>query len=120
VNIFQLITLPIVFVLFAISFARLIRYRRLWNGFWVVLWVAAGVAIAYPKVTQDIATTLGITRGVDLVLYLSVLLTGVGFFMLYTHLQRVEMQLTTLVRQIGIQQAIAEQRNAPAGPESKV
>ena len=109
---FQIITLPLIVILFAVAFARLLRYRRAWNLFWTVLWVAAGVAIAYPDVTVIIAHTLGIGRGADLILYLFVLCASIGFFLLYTHLQRVQTQLTVMVRQFGIQQTLAEQQRA--------
>lgn len=69
---------------------------------WIVLWGAAGTAIARPDLTVAVARLLGISRGADLVLYLSILGMIGGFFFVYLRLKRVESSITELVREIAI------------------
>lgn len=120
-NLFQLLTLPPIAVLFVWSAIRLAKQYRLWNLLWAALWLVGGVVIAFPDLTAILAHALGISRGVDLMIYLSVLCAGVGFFMMYSHVQRLQMQLTTLVRELSIQQTLNEQRRLEqqAGLESQ-
>lgn len=75
---------------------------------WLMLWVAAGVAIARPETTVTAARILGITRGADLVFYLAILGMIIGFFAVYLAMRRLEGNITSLVREIAIQQAETE------------
>jgi hypothetical protein len=73
---------------------------------WVVVWVAAGVAIIRPNVTTVVARWLGIQRGADLILYCSVVVMMIGFLMIYVRLRHLRRELTLLVRQIAIRDAM--------------
>ena len=77
---------------------------------WVLLWVAAAVSIADPDILVRAAHFLGIGRGADLVLYLSVITSFAAFFITYLRFRRVDEQLTTIVRHIAIRDAATPPR----------
>jgi small membrane protein len=71
-----------------------------------VIWALAAATIADPMLTtQRIATDLQIGRGADLVLYVFVLASLVGAFVIYGRFQRMQRQITELTRTIALLQA---------------
>lgn len=101
---FQIVTLPLIALIVLATVIQISRRRlALRFGFaWMVLWVAAAVSIADPEILVRAAHFLGIGRGADLVLYLSVIFSFLAFFITYLRFRRVEEQLTTIVRHIAI------------------
>jgi hypothetical protein len=93
----------IIFFLFAI-FKVLSRYR---NGglaisesaLWVVFWLLAVIVVFSPNYTVALAKFLGVGRGVDAVVYLSVALLFFIVFRIFVRLEKIEHQITKLVRQ---------------------
>jgi hypothetical protein len=84
-----------------------------------VVWLAAGVTIAWPDLTMHVANALGIGRGTDLVLYLFALAFLGAAFYFYSRLVRVQRQITQLVRHTAIQEARRggeETAGEPGGP----
>ena len=78
------------------------RLRPLPGFGWLLLWVAAGVAIARPQLTVVVAQRLGIQRGADLIFYLAILGMFVGFFLVYVRLRRLDEGMTALVRRLRV------------------
>lgn len=75
------------------------------------IWIGAAVAIAIPGLVQTVAEWLGIGRGADVVLYLSVLgFLWVAFF-LYARCLRLEREITALTRHLAIRDATRLTRN---------
>jgi hypothetical protein len=111
VTTFQIVTLPLIALIvlaIVIQFARRRLAPRI--GFaWIVLWSAAAVSIADPELLVRAAHFLGIGRGADLVLYLSVIFSFSAFFITYMRFRRVDEQLTTIVRSIAIRDAETNQ-----------
>jgi len=88
---------------------------------WLSIWIAAGVAIAWPKLTAKIARLLGIGRGTDLVLYCAVVIMLVGFLMVYARLRQLRRELTLVVRHVAIENAFrAKPPTAPSEPNTTV
>lgn len=107
-NLFQIITLPLVFLLFVRSASHLVRGTR---GHRVpfleaVIWLLAGIAILQPNLTAQIANLIGIGRGADLILYLLVLSNLVSWFYFFRRLQQQESNISELVRQIAIREGL--------------
>jgi hypothetical protein len=104
---FQLITLPIVVTMIvATSVAVARRALSMRYGFvFIVVWLGAAVGIADPDILARLAALLGIGRGVDLVLYLSILAFVIAFFLVYLRFRRLDEQLTEIVRQLAIRDA---------------
>ena len=111
-NAFQGIGLTLVGVLAALSVRALVRHRTTWQGAaaWALLWVVAGIALAFPGLTATAARILGIGRGADLVFYSAILGSFVAFFATYSRLRRTEAHITKLVRHIAIQEAAGTTR----------
>jgi small membrane protein len=109
---FQLLTLPLLIA--AIIFtAMAIARRRITPGVgvgWVLLWVAAAISIAAPGILAVVARFLGIGRGADLVMYLSILVMFIGFFVMYLRYRRLNDQLTEIVRHLAIRDAEERKR----------
>ncbi len=106
-SVFQLVALPLL-ALFVLVTAVAKARRRLTPRVGtarLVLWLAAAGAIAYPHVLVRVAHALGIGRGADLVLYLSILFTFAAFFVTYLRFRRVDEQLTKIVRHLAIRDA---------------
>lgn len=107
-NLFQILALIVVGVLFLVSLVAVARgsIARRDGLLWTLLWLAAGVAIARPEVTRVIAKTLGIGRGADLLLYCAVVFMLIGFLMTYARLRRLQHELTLVVRHLATRDAI--------------
>lgn len=104
---FQLITLPAIGVVMLLT-AAAIRRRRLTGpvgAAWLLLWIAAAVSVAFPSILVTLANILGIGRGADLILYLSILFMFGGFFLVYLRFRRLDEQLTRVVRHLAIRDA---------------
>ena len=76
----------------ALVVASLVAAARGWvsrreGAAWASVWLAVGVAVAWPRVTAIAAKALGIGRGADLVLYCSVIVMMIGFLMVYARLR---------------------------------
>jgi small membrane protein len=73
--------------------------------FWLLVWNSGAVAMVWPRSVVLLARALGIGRGADLLLYVSVLVMLAGFFYVYTRFRRLDRQLTQLVRRLAIEDA---------------
>ncbi len=122
--------LPIQFLLtIALVIALVITWRRVRDGVirpieaigWSVIWIAAGVVIVLPDTTSIIAHLVGVGRGVDLILYASVALLFFLIFKIFIKLDRIERQITDVVRKDALAQidpAIRQQSNNQAIKQS--
>ncbi len=65
---------------------------------WALVWIGAGVVVWRPGVSTALANWVGIGRGSDLILYAAVIILLVLVFQLHVAHERLERQLTELVR----------------------
>jgi hypothetical protein len=65
---------------------------------WTVVWVAAAAVICLPSIASFFADLVGIGRGVDLVVYISVFVLFLLVFHLHVVHDRIEKSITELVR----------------------
>jgi len=72
-------------------------FKRL--SLWVVFWLAAAVAVIWPDLTVLVANYVGIGRGADLVVYVSLVVLFYILFRLLIRIEKLEKNLTKLVRQ---------------------
>ena len=116
-NMFQGLVLMLFSLLTAVTLSAAARgmVRKRIVALWLSLWSLGAVAIIWPRSTMLIARWLGIGRGADLLLYLSVLLMLVGFFYVYGRFRRLDRQITLLVRRLAIETAAREARESAAG-----
>ncbi len=98
--------LIIVFALFAITrtvrqFKKGVVTRR-WLLFWILFWIVAGVVAALPQSADALARVVGVGRGADVVIYLSLVVIFYLIFRLYVKIEQVESEITRLVRKLSV------------------
>ncbi len=69
---------------------------------WLGVWFVAVMVIAAPDITSYLALQVGITRGVDLVVYTSIILLFYVVFKLLMRQERQEKYITTLVQKVAL------------------
>lgn len=94
------------FVLFALSRVFL-RFRdKQINAFelvfWSIIWAVVTVVLYIPQVTKPVAEILDIGRGIDVAVYLSIVLMFYLVFRLYVKIDSMDRNVTKLVREISI------------------
>ena len=108
---FQQITLLAIALALCATVVALVRGRaRPGEGLLLGLVLASAA-------TSRIARALGIGRGADLVLYSTVVVMGVGFWMVYIRLRQLRREITLLVRHLALLVAQGQMRNAGGKPE---
>ena len=73
-----------------------------WNSFWLL----AGVVVLIPNSSAVVARLVGVGRGADLVVYLSLAALFFIIFRLTIQLERLNRQLTQVVRVVALDEAI--------------
>jgi hypothetical protein len=71
---------------------------------WTVLWVGAAVIVLLPGITSLFASQVGIGRGVDLVVYVSIFILFLLVFHLHVVHDRIEKSITEFVRHDALRQ----------------
>jgi hypothetical protein len=72
----------------------------------VAILVGAGIClVSFPNVTILIANSLGVGRGVDLVIYLALLAIGFMIALIYSKIREIEGRITLLSREIAVSRA---------------
>ncbi|HTN42190.1 MAG TPA: DUF2304 domain-containing protein [Nitrospiria bacterium] len=79
---------------------------------WLFLWTGFAVVVLFPKSSVVLAHLLGISRGTDLALYLSVILILFILFRVYVRLEQVDRQITQIVRAVALREAGLEPRES--------
>ena len=92
----------ICFAVFAMS-RVMIRYRRgnmrtVDLGLWLVFWVSVIVVAWLPDTTNLLARWLGVGRGVDTAMYLSLLVIFYLLFRSFAKIEDLDRQITRIVR----------------------
>ena len=105
------ITIPIqvivvIFLVFAFSRVWLrTREGTLGTGmflFWTVIWIFAILAIINPNLTTEFANKIGVGRGVDAAIYVSLLLLFYLNFRNNVQLENLRHEITKLTREIAL------------------
>jgi len=66
---------------------------------WVFFWLLAAIVSFRPNYTVNLAKFLGVGRGADAVIYLSVALLFFIVFRIFIRLEKIEHQITKITRQ---------------------
>lgn len=105
----QLIILQVIagiFALFALSRAYLrFKERKLSSFafiFWIFIWLAGVIAIFFPDLTSSFAQIVGIGRGVDVVLYASIVVIFYLLFRIYIMVEDSRRQVTEVARKVAL------------------
>ena len=65
---------------------------------WLIVWLIAILIIWYPQITTYLAARVGIGRGVDLVIYVSIIVIFYLMFRLLLKVEKIEKQITEIIR----------------------
>jgi len=106
--------LIVAFVLFALS-RTVVRYKEGsltvgWLALWSAVWVAVAVAAALPQTTIWFARLIGVGRGVDAVIYVSIIFLFYLVFRVFLRLQKIDHDITLIVREMGLKKAAEGRR----------
>lgn len=97
----------IAFFLFAIfKVGERFRTREisLWSAIlWVGFWVAASVIVLLPNSTSYVAEIVGVGRGADFVVYLSLIFIFFSIFRLLITVEKMKREITVLTRSLALE-----------------
>lgn len=92
----------IVFAAFALTRAvyqfRKRAIARAWFLFWIIFWLCAAIVAILPQTTDALARVVGVGRGADVVIYLSLITLFYIVFRIYVKIEQLEREITRLVR----------------------
>ena len=98
--------LALIFVLFALSRAFLRHRDNEISVFELILWsvIWAGVLIIafIPDVTFILSRIAGIQRGIDAIIYISIVFLFYMLFRAYVRMEKIEQNITEMVRQVAL------------------
>ncbi len=72
---------------------------------WCLLWLGVLVVFWQPDLTSYLANFLGVGRGADLIIYLAILVLVYLVFRVFVRIQKIEKDLTQLIRDESIKNA---------------
>lgn len=89
----------VLFILFkTVQTSRRKKLPRPFLLFWVFVWVAGLVVILHPSLLSSVASVLHIGRGVDVAVYVSVIILFYLIYSLFVALADLRAKLTAVVR----------------------
>lgn len=98
-----LVTIFVAFILFKLFVQKQKNKISLFSLiFWSMLWLAVLVVFWEPDTTSYLANILGIGRGADLVIYISILAIFYLMFRIFVRLNKIESEITKVVREDAI------------------
>lgn len=100
--------LAVIFILFALS-RTILQFRegklRLgWFVVWNIFWIAVGIVVLRPETTSFLARLVGISRGADLAVYLSIIALFYLAFRILVKIESLEQQITRVVRHVALEE----------------
>jgi len=72
--------------------------------FWVLFWLIVLLVVWQPSLSSELANFLGVGRGADLVIYVSIALLFYLIFRLTVKAEKIERNITTLAREIALKE----------------
>lgn len=98
--------LILIFAIFALSRAALqIRRKGITHAqffFWALVWLSLIVFALVPSFTSYLSRFFGIDRGVDLFVYIGLVVLFYSMFRIYVMVDRMRQEITVLTREIAI------------------
>ena len=69
---------------------------------WSIFWIVAGIITIVPNSTYIVANFVGIGRGADLVIYVSLALLFYILFRVFYRLEKIEKNITQITRELAL------------------
>ncbi len=76
--------------------------------FWVGFWFVVGIIILLPDTTSFLAELVGVGRGADLIVYLSIVLIFYIIFQMTIKIEKIERNITKVVRTVAMKDEMEE------------
>lgn len=70
--------------------------------FWCSIFSLAIIGVIFPGYTSNLAKFLGIGRGVDLVIYISIVLIFYLIFRIYVYVENLKREMTELIQKLAL------------------
>lgn len=99
------LVLAVPLLLLALFFLTRLRNQIFYRLFFIAVAATGVFFVLNPNVTTDLAHKLGVGRGTDLILYLSVIFFFMFSMLIYSKLRKIESVQTNLARHIAISNA---------------
>ncbi len=74
--------------------------------FWIGFWFVVGIIILLPDVTSYLAELVGVGRGADLIVYLSIVLIFYIIFRMTIKIEKIERNITKVVRTVAMKDEV--------------
>jgi len=71
--------------------------------FWIIVWVAVGIIAFVPGIINLLSKPVGVGRGVDFLVYISIIVLFYLVFKAFVKIESVEQDITELVRKISLE-----------------
>jgi hypothetical protein len=118
----MLIQYLLVFLLLLIIYRIIIKYKQGLLGsrdllFWTSFWIVVGIIVIRPEVTSFVADLVGVGRGADLVVYLSIVLIFYIIFQITVKIEKIERNITKIVRTVAMEENPQRQDEARDGAQ---
>ena len=109
-NLIQILLIPL---LLALMIVYVIYFRsKIFNRIiFFILFLTGLVFVIFPELSNDVAHFVGVGRGADLILYLTIILFYASFLYLYSKFKKLEAIQTELIRKGAIEQALKPAKN---------
>ena len=109
----QIILFTIILLAFLLTWrrARQQAISRAAAIIWSLVWIGGAAVIWRPEVASTLARFVGIGRGVDLIVYGSIIMLLILVFQLHVAHTRLENELTQLVRQQALEKFEREKKS---------
>jgi hypothetical protein len=107
----QILLLASLFLIVLYIYLRL-RSSVVDSVVFILLALIGAALVVFPDYTTVIANKIGIGRGVDMVIYFSILFLGFVCLKLYARIRRLEQTLTTIIRESAMLNARALEEEA--------
>ena len=101
----------VLIAIIAVMLIRLIlkmKSREITAGYfaiWLVIWLLAIILIAFPSLASYLADTVGVGRGVDLIIYVSIIVIFYLQFKLLMRIEKMEKDITKITRHLAVKEA---------------
>lgn len=80
--------------------------------FWVLIWITAIAAVLFPDVTTNIANQIGVGRGADAIIYISLIVLFYLIFRTNVAMENIQQNLTQLVRELSLEKTKKRDKKA--------
>lgn len=106
---FMLMQYLLIFLVLLIIYRIIIKWKQNLLSlrdliFWVCFWIVVGIIVIRPEVTSFLANLVGVGRGADLVIYLSIVLIFYIIFQITVKIEKMERNITKIVRTVALAQ----------------